>query len=305
MNELNRPKNFGEILDTIFRLCKNYFSKFFMIFLIVIGPIYLLQVIVSYASGAALLRQSAANSQWFQNYLATINSSDATAMFASINLSQIWGTAILGLATIILMPVALGATIIAVNHIRQQREWTPGSVIKEAFSRFGPLLGTQLLLGLLAFAFIFAGMMIPFLLGLILGQTIHPALGIIIGILLFLGAILLAALILIRWSLALAAVAFEEVAPGLGKSWRLTQNKTWKTLGLFIVIGLITSIISSAINNVLIIPLGYSALYILITNLVALFVNMINGVAYGTIYLDYKTRDDGDDLKEMIADYEQ
>ncbi|WP_164667195.1 hypothetical protein [Virgibacillus doumboii] len=39
MNEgLNSPKGFGEILDVAFSLSKQYFSKFFLIVLIVIGP---------------------------------------------------------------------------------------------------------------------------------------------------------------------------------------------------------------------------------------------------------------------------
>ena len=43
----NRPKGFGEILDLTFSLSKNKFRDFFFISLIFMGPIYLIQALIS------------------------------------------------------------------------------------------------------------------------------------------------------------------------------------------------------------------------------------------------------------------
>ena len=51
------------------------------------------------------------------------------------------------------------------------------------------------------------------------------------------------------------------------------------------------------------IVLGNSVLLTLIANLVTLITTMIFYVGYGVMYLDLKTRHDGDDIKEMLEDY--
>jgi len=51
------------------------------------------------------------------------------------------------------------------------------------------------------------------------------------------------------------------------------------------------------------IVLGNSVLLTLISNLVTLVTTMIFSVGYGVMYLDLKTRNDADDIKEMLEDY--
>lgn len=299
MDELKQPKGFGEILDLTFRLCKNRFSDFFLILLIVVGPVYLLQALVLWLSGTSFFKQMGGGYGYFQQILSGLNEDDA---LATVQASDIW-TLILGFISSILLAVALGAVLYGVQHMKNQQDFTAGIVIKQAFSRFWGIFGSSLLFGLIAFGMIF----VPFIfvgIFVAISAMAAPIAGILLGILLFFGVSLVVVLLLIRWSLYLGSVVIEKNAPGLGRSWHLTRKRTWKTLGMFIVIIIITTVIEMAVGGAVGAVLGGSVLYTMIANLIGLFTNMILFIVYAIIYNDFKTRHDGEDLREMIEDYD-
>lgn len=304
MNEqLNRPKDFGELLDLTFRLCKNHFSGFFMILLIVLGPIYIFEAILLSFAGTSFFQEMSPADAIFGQFRSNLAGNESFQSSFNFGLAGI-GSLIVGMATLVLLPVTRSGVLIAVHQIKDNQDFTAGSVIKRSFSKFWPILGCSLLFGIIVFGMSFVGVISPTIIGAVLSATINSVLGIGVGILLFIGVAIVAALLITRWSLFLGSVVIDNDAPGLTRSWHLTTNRTWKTLGFFIVVFIITSIIGGAVGGITGILLGGSVLSTIINDLVSLLTSMIFSVAYAVIYFDMKIRHDGDDLKDMIEDYE-
>ncbi|MUK88696.1 hypothetical protein GMD78_09860 [Ornithinibacillus sp. L9] len=293
-DQFSKPKGFGEILDHTFRLCKNHFSKLFLIFLIVVGPLYLLEALSLFASGTSFFRQIGSGSTWFEQIMSGYDE--------ALYNTSLGADLLISMAMLVLVPVAYAATLFAIQMIKNNEEFTVSTVIKQAFSRFWPILGSSLLFGLIAFILLFALFVFIFIPSII-GGVIDLGLGIIMAIILFLGLGLLIAWLLTRWSFYLSVTVLEHDAPGLPRSFRLTRKNSWRILGLYIVLGLITIVIGVAIEGIFTFILGNSVLFTIIVNLVSLFTSMIFAVAYAVMYFDLKTRQDGDDLQEMIDDY--
>jgi hypothetical protein len=299
----NKPKTFGQILDHTFSLSKNRFKDFFLILLIFMGPVYLLQAMIELISGTSFFRDMRAGNNWFQQMMANINE---TNTIDTSNLSSEIGSllvaVLVGILGAILFPVAEAAILLAIHHIRKNEEYTVGSVIRQAFSRFWPILGSTILFGLITFGIILVPLVIVVLAG-VFGSFISPFLGIPLAILLFLGFAVGIGLLLTRWSFYFGSVVLENDAPGLFRSWRLTKKRTWMTMGLYIVFYLIISCVSFAVQATFSAILGNSVLLSIIVNLISLFTTLFFSVGYAIMYLDLKLRHDADDLKEMIEDY--
>ena len=294
-----RPKSFGEVLDLTFRISKNNFSTFFVIMLIVVGPIILIDALISLLAGSGFIRDIAGGGSFFDQLSNTIDES----IYGTTTLAADLGVIVVGLATIVLYPIAQAAVIYAIEALRNQEEFTAGSVIKAAFSRFWPIFGSSLLFGVIVFGMIFVPVVIITMVTAV-GAIVNPVMGIATFIILFLALGSVVAYFLTRWSLYLPAVVFEPCAPGLGRSWNLTRKNFWRTFGLIVVIGAISIIISVVFDLLFTALLGYSVLYSILINIITIITTMFFSVGYGLIYYDLKLRNDGDDLMEMIEDYE-
>lgn len=294
------PKGFGEILDHTFSLSKNRFKDFFMILLIFMGPVYLLQAILQLISGTSFFREVGTGGTWYEQILTSF---EETGTFDSTSLGADIGLIVIGLLSAILAPVAEAAILFVINHVRKNEEYTVGSVIKQAFSRFWPMIGSSILFGLICMGIIIIPLGIAGVSGVAVGAMVDPVIGILLGIVLFLGFALGVGLLLTRWSFYFGSVVLDKDSPGLGRSWRLSRKRTWVLLGLYIVFYLIISSIGFGVQMTFGIVLGNSVLLTLISNIVTLFTTMIFSVGYGVMYLDLKTRHDADDLKDMLEDY--
>jgi hypothetical protein len=260
-----------------------------MISFIFMGPIYLLQAIIQLYSGKSFFKEVGTGNAWFEQIFSTIKETgtiDSSSMGVNI------GFIVVGLISVILGPVAEAAILIAINQIRENEEYTVGSVIKQAFSRFWAILGSTILFGLIVVPLLIVGLTAVF------GYMVNPLLGVFSSILLFLGFVVGVGLLLARWSFYFGSVVLDKQSPGLTRSWRLTRKRTWITIGLFIVFYLIISSISLAVQMTFGILLGSSVLLTIIVNLVTLMTMMFFSVGYGVMYLDLKIRNDADDLKE-------
>ncbi|HLS08549.1 hypothetical protein [Lentibacillus sp.] len=298
MNDgLNRPKGFGEILDAAFSLCKQYFSKFFLIVLVIIGPLYLLQSMILLLTGTSFFREAASGDNWLNQ---TLNSFEATA---NTTLAEDLANIGVGLLSFIFIPIAQAAILLAVQRLKNQDEFNVGSVIKQAFSKFWLILGGSIIFEIILFAMIFIPTIVITIIG-IMSIVADPLSGIIGMVILMLGVGLTAAYFLTRWSFYLGTAVFENNIPGLARSWHLTRHNSWKVFGIYIVFFLIFLAVSLAIESIFIALLGNSVLYSIIVNLVTLLTTMIFMVGYAIIYFDLKIRQGGDDLKEMIDDYQ-
>ncbi|WP_186578866.1 hypothetical protein [Aquibacillus kalidii] len=297
MNEqFKRPKDFGEVLDHTFRLSKKHFSNFFLILLIVMGPIFLIQAIIQMASGMDFI---GSNVTYFDQILSGLDGTGEAVPTTSIG-----GDLLILVCSVLFFPVAEAAIFIAINHIRNGREFSVGGVLKDAFSKFGSILGSSLLFGLIVFGLIIVPLIIVVMTTVSLAFT-NPFAAIITGILLFLGCFIGLGLLITRWSFYIGAVVIEGEMPGLGRSWQLTKKRTWFSFGLFIIFWLITLCISGAIEAALGFVLGNGVLLFLIINFVSVFTSLIMFVGYAVIYFDLRVRNDADDLKEMLDEYNE
>ncbi|WP_100011749.1 glycerophosphoryl diester phosphodiesterase membrane domain-containing protein [Lentibacillus sediminis] len=297
MESLNRPKRFGEILDVAFRLSKQHFSKFFLIVLLLIGPLYLLRSLTLLMGGTSFFRETANGSNFLEQ---TLNS---FTMTTDTTLAQGLAGSFIDILTIFFIPVAYAAVLLAVARLKNGEDFAVGEVIKQAFSKYWSLLGGTLLFALIAFAMIFVPLIAVIIVGTI-SMFADPIAGILIILILGLGIGLTAGYFLMRWSFFLGFTVFEDRVPGLGDSWRLTKGNSWKVFGLFIIFFLIFAAIGLAVDAILVMLLGNSVLYSIMVNLVTLFTSMIFMVGYAVIYFDLNVRHDGADLEHMIDDYE-
>ncbi|WP_066254889.1 hypothetical protein [Neobacillus drentensis] len=294
------PKGFGEILDHTFQLTKNRFKDLFMILLIFMGPVYLLQAILQLSSGTSFFREVGSGGVWFEQILSSF---EETGTFDSSSLGADIGLIVIGLVSAILAPVAEAAILFTINHVRKNEVYTVSSVIKQAFSRFWPMIGSSILFFLITVGVIIIPLGIVGVVGGVVATKVNMVLGILLGVVLFLGFALGIGLLLTRWSFYFGSVVLDKDSPGLGRSWRLSRKRTWALMGLYIVFYFIISSISFGVQMTFGIVLGNSVLLTLSSNLVTLVTTMIFSVGYGVMYLDLKTRHDADDLKEMLDDY--
>ena len=293
-DQFGRQKRFSEILDHTFQLLKSNFSTFFLVCLILLGPIYLIEALLLLNSGVSFFREiGTSGGSWFEDVMSGFEE----GVGVSVGMNNV-----MGLLMIFLGPVAAASILFGVHRIKNGETFTAGSLIKQAFARFVPLVGSSFILGAI-FVAIFIAVFIVFTIavGIMFTDPVSALFGVLILLFgIFLGFVLL----FTRWGFYMASVAFKEGFPGIPQSWRLTKNNTWRVFGLFLVIFLITGIIYAAIDGVTALLLGNSVLYMIIINLATILITVINAVAYSVIYFDLKVRQDGDDLKEMIDEYQ-
>ncbi|GAB3802265.1 hypothetical protein [Virgibacillus kimchii] len=292
-DQFSSQKRFSEILDHSFQLIKSNFSTFFLVFLILLGPLYLIEALLLLSSGVSFFREVGTGGNWFEDAMSGFD--EGVGVSVGMNSAISFLLAILG-------PVAVGSILFGINRIRNQETFTAGSLIKQAFTRFGPLVGSTLIVGIIFIAMIIPVFIIFFVMaGLLFTEPVAALIGVFVMLfIIFIGFVLL----FTRWGFFLAVVTFNEGFPGIPESWRLTKKHTWRVFGLFLVIFLITVIIAFAIDAIAALVLGNSVLYMIIINLTTILVSMINAVVYAVIYFDLKLRQDGDDLREMIDEYQ-
>ncbi|MFZ3587775.1 hypothetical protein ACOI1C_00580 [Bacillus sp. DJP31] len=300
-NQFNKPKGFGEILDQTFRLSKNHFTHFFMILLIIMGPIFLLQAVVDLFAGASFFRTVGTGTEWYEQILSRFEEPSADY---STGIGTLIGIISIGLISLIVYPIADAAILLAIDQIRKQEEYSVGSVLKKAFSRFWPILGSNILYGLIIIGIVIVPIILVALVG-VFGTAANPVVGILIAILLGLGFLVVLVYLLTRWSFYFASVVLENNAPGISRSWKLTRNRTWVIVGLYIVFSMITGGIGYAIQLTFGAILGNSVVMNIIVNMTTLLTTMIFTVGYAIMFFDLKTRHDADDLKEMIEEYNE
>ncbi|MGD6775128.1 MULTISPECIES: hypothetical protein [Bacillaceae] len=299
-NNLNKPKGFGEILDQTFKISKYKFKDFFIILLLLVGPIYILQAIIELATGKSFFRQEGGGGAWYEEMMRNMELTEEASL--SSNLAADIGTLFVSLLVLFTYPVAQAAILFGVNHIKHNREFTASTIVKQAFGRFFPLIGSSLLYVIIAFSilfgFILLGVLIP-----IIFFSIDVIAGVIVSIVLTISLFLIGAFLLTRWSFFFGSVVLDKNSPGLTRSWRLSKGRTFKLIGLYIIFFLITTSIGVAIELSVSAFLGNSVLLGLIVGFSTLFTTLIMAVGYAVMYLDLKVRHDADDLRDLIDDY--
>ncbi|WP_053365795.1 hypothetical protein [Bacillus sp. FJAT-27245] len=300
-DKFSKPKSVGEILDHTFTLSKNHFKKFMTVLLAIMGPVYLIDALFQVGAGKPLFRDKSGEGDWLEQMLASFEGTGEVD--PSFMPAEFVGIGVTALLSLFLFPIAQAAILFAVNHVRKNEEYTVSSVFKLALSRYWAMLGSSILYFLMAIAFI-AIPTIGIVAGGMIGALSNDATGIILAVIGSIGLFLVAVLLLTRFSFYFGSVVLDRKSPGLGRSWKLTRKRTWKLLGIYIVFSLITTIISASVEMAFTAFLGSSVLLSIIVSLVSILTTMFFSVGYCVIYLDLKVRNEADDLKELLSEYE-
>lgn len=308
-NRLNQPNSFTQILDLTFRIGKDHFRNFFYILFVFMGPIFLLQALLELQFGLNLINFGTddANANFVDRMISRFDSGFYDDGLYGL---ELYGTEIVtiivALATIILAPISTAAIVIAIDKIRKNEPYTVGSVIKEAFRRFFPLMGGSIVFGLIiTFVSIISILLVVlaiYVAGGFDGNIIATVLIIIFSTIV---GIVGLGYFFTRISFYITAIAVGEKSPAIVTSFRLSKGRGWILLGLIVVISMITSTISGAFEVLFTLIFGASVLLSLSVNLISIVTSMFMTIAYAVMYFDMKARRDGDDLDRLLDEYEQ
>jgi hypothetical protein len=300
---VEKPRGFGEILDLTFLVLRKQFAKILLIMLILTGPILLIQAIAMISGGIPIIPGTGAEGlgTW-ESFLFALESTgieQALYTVGGIELAILIVTLVL--LGIVLVPVALAAIILLTGKVKNGETIEVGPIIKQAFSRYGALIGGTIVYMLILIALI----ALPFIVvPLLVFGNVDAGPGLIVaGVVLGLAYFFAVVYFITRWSFYFTAITFEKVSPGIAKSWRLTKGQFWRLVGLYIVLNIIVSIITYAFQLVSNLFLTGSVIGYLIYTIVSALSYVIMNVAYAVIYFDLRVRNEGADLEEMLESY--
>jgi hypothetical protein len=263
-----RPRSLSELLDAAFSLYRRNFTVVAGLSLLVSLP-YLLALL---ATGAYRFDFVQYYTNLFQNPAAV---QSGQFPLPSINASAL-STAYL--VALIVAPFTTGALFRAGVGLQLGEPLTIGQVLLDTLRRYFGLWGAMILFGLVAISSVFV-ITIPIVLW-----------------------------VLVRWSLGLAALFAERVNPAraLGRSWALVKDQWWRTLGIILVVLLLTSIVSGVLTLFLdavavIIPSTAVRGVILLTSktVVSALVSPITPITVTLLYFDLRVRNEGYDLEQL------
>lgn len=299
--QLNRPKRFGEVLDVIFTLSRYRFMDFLKIYLIVIGPIILLEMLVQISMGKSFFRDIGPGANWFEQI---INSFADENIFESNLKEDLVNTGLLFL-TIFFGVFATISVLYVVDHIRKEEDYDLSGVIKQSFTKFLPIIGASALLFISILALFIIIIIVSVIIGVIL-DSLSTLLSALFIFVLILGIVVIMIYLGVRLSFYIAKIAFNSsVIESFQESWRMTKGRVLFVFGLYLIFTLIIGVVLNVFEFSFGFALGNSILFRLIINLVTLITTMIGAVAYAVVYFDLQSRHDASDLKMMIEEYEQ
>ncbi len=299
-----KPRSVGENLDKTFRLAKAHFKSYFIILLLLMGPGFLINYIFLFLGGANLIKGTTDG-----GFFASLdNETQATGVqqFVLENLGSGMEALFLvltGLTSLILIPMAHASVLIGTTKGLKNESWTVSEVVKGAFSRFWPLIGSSLLFGVIVTISLTAGLLFVVFAGFGTASGGSAIGAIILGVMFLVAVVALAIFFMIKLGFFFAAVTFEKVAPGFSKSWQLTKGRFWSTLGFFVVVIIINILISFLLEGVASFALGTSVLSTVLMNLSSIITTLFLMVGYAVYYTDLRTRNEASDLRDMISSY--
>ena len=305
-----RPLSIGEIISGAFESLRANPRAMFLPSLIVLTATGVLSAVMNYL-GASFL---------FSRLGVILDSSDVQVsrilpVFMGSFASQIVGALLTALATTILT----GLLIVAVSRSVLGRIATPGEVWERTKGRILPLIGQTLLITLITVIADTIILVIGIVLIAVIATSLigpDPGAGAIIAtvlaalaltVLVFIAAVFL----IVRLSLAPAALMLENtgVIEGIGRSWTLTRGSFWRVLGILVLAGLITGLVTGTLSFGLgmvfgIISVGLpatqpfvSAVTVLLTSILSALVLPFTAAVTALTYIDLRMRTEGLDVE--------
>ena len=305
-----RPLSIGEIISGAFESLRANPRAMFLPSLIVLTATGALSAVLNYLGASFLLSRVDD----------LLNSSDVRIsgilpVFMGSFASQMVGALLTALATTILT----GLLIVAVSRSVLGRIATPGEVWERTRGRILPLIGQTLLITLITVIADAIIVVIGIVLIVIIAASVtgpDPGAGaIVITLLAALALIVIvfiaAAFLVVRLSLAPAALMLENtgVVEGIGRSWALTRGSFWRVLGILVLAGLITGLVTGTLSFGLGMVLGVisvglpaaqplvSAVTVLLTSVLSALVLPFTAAVTALTYIDLRMRGEGLDVE--------
>jgi hypothetical protein len=262
----------AELLDEAFRIYRREFALFLGLALVVTLPGLVM----------GLLAGSYRSAGWMTKFIQSLGNSDAMQTMAQSPPPQSDPTlSFLGtLVRLILVPVTLGVVVYTTNEILHGR--TPGIVdaLEGTLRRYGALAALSVLIGAMA-ASSFLVLTIP-----------------------------VVVLVLVRWAVSVPALLVEGLGPSraVGRSWSLVEGRWWRTLGIVLVVLLLTWVASAILGATGGAVIGLvpgltddqrGALIVVTGSLAGALVLPVNYIAITLIYYDLRVRREGFDLDQL------
>ena len=175
---------------------------------------------------------------------------------------------------LVAQPLSAGATTYAIGERFLDRQATVGGVLRVAWSRFGSLLGAQIVAGLM----------------------------VLLGFLLF---VVPGVIFMVSYAFVASVIMLENAnsAEGRQRSWELARGNRWKIFAIWLVVGLLTAFVNGAIDLLVLALVGQSSTVAMVANLagelVSYIVVPIPTIATVLLYYDLRMRKEGFDL-EML-----
>ena len=305
-----RPLSIGEIISGAFESLRANPRAMFLPSLIVLTATGALSAVLNYLGASFLLSRVDD----------LLNSSDVRIsgilpVFMGSFASQMVGALLTALATTILT----GLLIVAVSRSVLGRIATPGEVWERTRGRILPLIGQTLLITLITVIADAIIVVIGIVLIVIIAASVtgpDPGAGaIVITLLAALALIVIvfiaAAFLVVRLSLAPAALMLENtgVIEGIGRSWALTRGSFWRVLGILVLAGLITGLVTGTLSFGLgmvfgVVSVGLpaahplvSAVTVLLTSVLSALVLPFTAAVTALTYIDLRMRTEGLDVE--------
>ena len=305
-----RPLSIGEIISGAFESLRANPRAMFLPSLIVLTATGALSAVLNYLGASFLLSRVDD----------LLNSSDVRIsgilpVFMGSFASQMVGALLTALATTILT----GLLIVAVSRSVLGRIATPGEVWERTRGRILPLIGQTLLITLITIVADIIILVIGVVLIAVIAASImgsDPGAGAIIATLLVALALIVlvfiaAVFLVVRLSLAPAALMLENtgVVEGIGRSWALTRGSFWRVLGILVLAGLITGLVTGTLSFGLGMVLGVisvglpaaqplvSAVTVLLTSVLSALVLPFTAAVTALTYIDLRMRTEGLDVE--------
>ena len=269
-----RPLPLGELLDESFKLYRREFTVIAGVALVVILPNLLLTLI----SGSYRANPFSYLQQVFQNL------NDPEALQTIQNRQSQYTNSALYLLTfpiaLLLLPFTAGALYRAATSLAAGNVETIGSVLRGTARRYFGIFGNRILWYLV-----------------IVGMVGIVTIPVVIWV-------------LVRWAVSLPALFAEGAGPmqALGRSWNLTRDNWWRTLGvvivIFVMVGLIQGALGLLFTGIAAVVPGLSddlraGLVLTVATLVNALVGAITPIANTMLYLDLRVRKEGLDLDQL------
>lgn len=296
--------NLGELFDAVFSLYRRNFLLIAAISAIVQVPYALLTFLVYQLVNYSGLQSQLQNAEQSLTNPGQLPSSDQVQQVFNALGPIFLASGVLALiAVFVVLPLAEAATTRAVSDRYLDREASITTSYAAAIRRLGALVVQSLILGLGYAAVLVAAFALSVALAAALGASAVPL------VILVVAAVVAAALVVyVRTSLAPPAIVLERLSGwrGLQRSWRLVDGLFWRLLGIRLLLGIITAVISGIV--VLILTVAGAALdsngrFILqevASAFAAVFVSPITYIAVTLLYYDARIRKEAFDI-EMLA----